>query len=194
VWRLQRQALAAVEHLALGSDPNIPATIRTTVAAVVGLRTATAPAALTAASPWQTDDDTWAIEPEAITATSTPPAVPGSGHPIEPAPIEPDRIPSVSIAADRIDLDRIESPGRDGEAPAGAPAAVVLAAAASGGSPTASAPIEARPADVDRLRQAIAGGTLPERPSTEAIRKSLRISPAYARAARSAVVDGPVSR
>ena len=51
-WRLQRHALAAVEHLHLGTDPGVPVTIRATVAAVVGLRAATAPAALTAASPW----------------------------------------------------------------------------------------------------------------------------------------------
>lgn len=51
-WRLQRHALAAVEHLHLGTDPGVPATIRATVAAVVGLRAATAPAALTEASPW----------------------------------------------------------------------------------------------------------------------------------------------
>lgn len=51
-WRLQRHALAAVEHLHLGLDPTITGTIRTTVAAVTGLRDATAPAALAASSPW----------------------------------------------------------------------------------------------------------------------------------------------
>ncbi|MDQ1248937.1 MAG: hypothetical protein QG597_3311 [Actinomycetota bacterium] len=52
VWRLQRQALAAVEHLHLGTDPAIPVAIRGTVAAVTGLRAATAPTVLTAVSPW----------------------------------------------------------------------------------------------------------------------------------------------
>ena len=55
-WRLQRHALAAVEHLHLGTDPGVPATIRTTVAAVVGLRAATAPTALTPTSPWTTGE------------------------------------------------------------------------------------------------------------------------------------------
>jgi hypothetical protein len=51
-WRLQRQVLAAVEHLHLGTDPTVPQAIRATVAAVVGLRAATAPAALAGDSPW----------------------------------------------------------------------------------------------------------------------------------------------
>jgi hypothetical protein len=51
-WRLQRQALAAVEYLALGSDPAVTATITMTVAAVVGLPAATTPAALAHRSPW----------------------------------------------------------------------------------------------------------------------------------------------
>ncbi len=53
-WRLQHHALAAVEHLRLGTDPAIATTIRTTVAAVTGLRAATAPGTLLDASPWTT--------------------------------------------------------------------------------------------------------------------------------------------
>lgn len=47
-WRLTRQTLAAVEHLALGQDARTTAAIRSTVAAVVGLPRATDPATLTA--------------------------------------------------------------------------------------------------------------------------------------------------
>jgi hypothetical protein len=66
-WRLQRHALAAVEHLHLGVDPSVPVTIRATVAAVVGLRAATTPAALTAASPWTAD-----AHPATVTTTVLP--------------------------------------------------------------------------------------------------------------------------
>ncbi|NLT53714.1 MAG: hypothetical protein GXX79_03925, partial [Actinomycetales bacterium] len=53
-WRLQRHALAAVEHLHLGLDPATTSAIRTTVAAVIGLREATTPHALASTSPWST--------------------------------------------------------------------------------------------------------------------------------------------
>jgi ribosome-binding protein aMBF1 (putative translation factor) len=51
-WRLQRHALTAVEHLHLGADPTVTVTIRSTVAAVVGLRQATTPTALAQVDPW----------------------------------------------------------------------------------------------------------------------------------------------
>ena len=69
-------------------------------------------------------------------------------------------------------------------------ASVVAAADTTSDPPSATVPIEARPDDVARLRAAIAEGVLPARPSVEAIRTYLRISPAYARAARVAVVEG----
>jgi hypothetical protein len=46
----------------------------------------------------------------------------------------------------------------------------------------------ARPLDVRRVREAIAAGDLPPNPSANAIREHLRISPAYARATRDALV------
>lgn len=51
-WRLTRQALAAVEHLALGADPRVAASIRSTVAAVVGLPAATDPDSLAGVGHW----------------------------------------------------------------------------------------------------------------------------------------------
>jgi hypothetical protein len=53
-WRLQRHALAAVEHLHLGTDPTVTATITATVAAVTSLRDATTPTALQTSNPWTT--------------------------------------------------------------------------------------------------------------------------------------------
>jgi len=49
----------------------------------------------------------------------------------------------------------------------------------------------ARPADVERVRGLIRAGDLPEAPSADAIRRALRISPAYARAARDALTSTP---
>lgn len=51
-WRLQRHALGAVEHLRLGEDQGTAAAIQSTVASVMGLRDATAPGAMSGASPW----------------------------------------------------------------------------------------------------------------------------------------------
>jgi hypothetical protein len=103
-WRLQRHALAAVEHLHLGTDPQVPATIRTTVAAVVGLREATAPVALATASPW-----TAPAPPRALLAAPPPVAEPTSTRPSSqvPDPIDADPIDADPIDADPIDADPI---------------------------------------------------------------------------------------
>lgn len=80
--RLQRHALGAVEHLHLGTDPTITATITTTVAAVVGLAEATEPGILraTATNPWRVP---------AVPATRRTPAIAASVAPAEGS--SPDR-------------------------------------------------------------------------------------------------------
>ena len=92
-WRLQRQALAAVEHLNLGEDPTITDKITTTVAAVVGLRAATTPQALArAGTPWKhmaapeptgpaADRAGYQPPATAVTATPTTTRTPGLGGP-----------------------------------------------------------------------------------------------------------------
>jgi hypothetical protein len=52
----------------------------------------------------------------------------------------------------------------------------------------AARPVTARQADVARLREAITTGALDGRPSVDAVRRHLQISPNYARAARAAVL------
>lgn len=55
--------------------------------------------------------------------------------------------------------------------------------------PSVGGGVTARPADVAALRAAITHGHLPARPSVEAVRTHLKISAAYARAARNAFHD-----
>jgi len=85
-WRLQRHALAAVEHLHLGLDPTVAVTIRTTVAAVTGLRDATAPEALAAASPWARPALPEAGPGVHLTGHGRPAGHAPSGHPAGHAP------------------------------------------------------------------------------------------------------------
>jgi len=71
-WRLQRYALAAVEHLHLGIDQSAADAIRTTVAAVTGLRAATDPEALTDASPWRAGAPVAAVPAVPVVYPSAP--------------------------------------------------------------------------------------------------------------------------
>ena len=103
-WRLQRHALAAVEHLHLGLDPVVTGTIRTTVAAVVGVRAATTPAALESASPWA--DRSANDRPDGWTPIDPAPIDAG---PIGRASIDPasvDRAPSIALPRLLIGVDR----------------------------------------------------------------------------------------
>ncbi|MDQ1246485.1 MAG: hypothetical protein QG597_853 [Actinomycetota bacterium] len=88
-WRLQRQALAAVEYLHLGVDPAVPVTIRSTVAAVIGLRAATTPDALTATSPWtalavEAPDQGALPVPAVVDVATETPAVPDTSPDMSP--------------------------------------------------------------------------------------------------------------
>ena len=73
-WRLTRRTLAAVEHLALGTDPRVASAIRMTVAAVVGLPSATDPRALAGTGHWA--PAATARHPGRATATTSPQATP----------------------------------------------------------------------------------------------------------------------
>lgn len=92
-WRLQRHALAAVEHLHLGTDPTVTATITTTVAAVVGMRDATTPGRLALSDPWAGQDGPRPpavaqaevhplrmVPPPSATKRPTPASRPGGGQ------------------------------------------------------------------------------------------------------------------
>jgi hypothetical protein len=70
-WRLTRQSLAAVEHMALGQDAKAVEAIRATVAAVVGLPHATDPMTLATATPW--DAPSVARRPRHPRAITAPP-------------------------------------------------------------------------------------------------------------------------
>ena len=208
-WRLQRQALAAVEYLRLGTDPAVTATITTTVAAVVGLADATDPSTLTShrANPWTRPEHATGSSDRA--AGNSGPAIAASRSATERTT---DRIATPSDAA---------APGRpiddppDSHGAALDPSAAASTATADAGPiahppppsqgsqadrPTARVSTRsnaddavqrtaARPDDVARLRDAIASGDLPPAPPVDAVRRHLQISPNYARAARAAVQE-----
>jgi hypothetical protein len=216
-WRLQRQALAAVEHLRLGCDPTVIAAITSTVAAVVGLADATDPEALAATSPW-TNRDRSPIgsaprvgrrpeRPGSITSASQDGS--SSDWATGDDPVQPDPIPAGPILADPIMVPATGkqigtlAAGSDRADPSSATSAPRNDLSTSDRSPTSNARrVTVRPAappptaepraeDVARLRRAVADGHLPARPTVEAVRRHLRISPAYARAARAALGGAP---
>jgi hypothetical protein len=118
---------------------------------------------------------------------------PADPTPIEPVPAEPDRTTAVPIngstpnghphpingsttgTPDRIDVRSVPITETTGSTTQG-----------TDRSSRSTAPI-ARPADVQRARDAIRAQLLPDRPTAEAIRRHLGISPAYARATREAL-------
>jgi hypothetical protein len=182
-WRLQRHALAAVEHLQLGTDPTITTTITSTVAAVVGLPAATDPAAL-AASPI----DPWTATPARTGSGALPPlpvAAIGPILPTLPTPPSPDR--NGSVAANRSDSRPDPATDPTLTDPQVNSSDRIAAPVRVGTPPDDRRSVAARSDDIERLREAIAAGQLPPRPTVDTVRRHLRISPAYARAARAAL-------
>jgi hypothetical protein len=192
-WRLQRHALAAVEHLHLGADPDIIATIASTVAAVIGLRDATTPAALQTANPW--------IHRPALAGSLAVPL--GSDYRTTTRIVGSPTGPAEGVGSDSSDRPGHDSDRRtDPEAidPAATADPVcqatdrIRATRPEGRVISDRAPLTARPSDVQQLREAIATGQLPARPAVDAVRRHLRISPSYARAARAAALAQPYAR
>jgi hypothetical protein len=145
-----------------------------------------------------------------IDATPETEPAPSEADPIEADPIEADPIESTPVEPDRVVADPINGSRRNGHphpigSPAGAPEPIGVSRGPildiTGSVPrsidrpamqgadreTRSATPTARPADVQRAREAIRAQVLPDRPTAEAIRRHLGISPAYARATRDAL-------
>ena len=203
-WWLHRQALAAVEHLHLGSDPTVTATITTTVAAVRGLVDATHPDALTTGdhNPWSPDR----IRQSDLIRSHDPipdrralPAAAIDSRPADPDPDDPRLFPADPLAADggRSDLSAPTLGPDSGADPIAVAEALEAYAAFRPTADTTRAArqarataqhLTARPDDVARLREAITAGAFDGEPTVDAVRRHLQISPNYARAARAAVL------